>query len=243
MKAEPYSHVLLTGGSRGLGLALARHLAASGHRVTTVSRTISPELEQLTAGSAGRVVALEGDLAASRDVPSLVAAAERTAPCTTLVNCAAVADDALLISQRTTAIEQMIAVNLLAPILLSRAVARYLFVRRSGRIISVSSIAGRRALRGLAVYGATKAGVEQFTRQLAIELGPRGIAVNAVAPGFLDTEMSERLTAQQRSAIARRTPLGRAASLEEVCNVVAYLTVAPLSLTGQILTVDGGFSL
>jgi 3-oxoacyl-[acyl-carrier protein] reductase len=238
------SHVIVTGGSRGLGLALIRHLSAAGHRVTTISRTVTPELRDVCDRSDGAVVAIEGDLRATCNLTSLVAAAEQISPCTALVNCAAIVDGTLLVTQDEAAIQQMIALNLTAPILLSKVAAKRLFLRRSGRIVNVSSIAAQRALRGLAVYGAAKAGLEHFTRSLAAELGGRGITVNAVAPGFITTDMSSELSEAQTQAIVRRTPIGRTASVDEVCGVIAYLVDgAPLSLTGQVITVDGGFSL
>lgn len=244
MDVRSDSHVIVTGGSRGLGLALVRGLSAAGHRVTTMSRTVTPELRDVCDQSNGAVIAIEGDLQATCNLTRLVAAAEQICPCTALVNCAAVADGALLVTHNEAAIQQMIALNLTTPILLSKAAAKRLFLRRSGRIVNVSSIAAQRALRGLAVYGAVKAGLEHFTRCLAAELGERGIAVNAVAPGFIPTNMSGELSEAQTQAIIRRTPIGRTASIDEVCGVIAYLVAsAPLSLTGQVITVDGGFSL
>jgi 3-oxoacyl-[acyl-carrier protein] reductase len=141
----------------------------------------------------------------------------------------------------TAQIEQLVRVNTLAPIVLTKYVVRAMLADGGGRIVNVASIVGFTGYSGLAVYGATKASLLGFTRSLAREVGRLGVTVNAVAPGFLDTEMTQGLDAEQRQQIARRSALRRLPDLDDVAHAVEFLLgEAAKSITGTVLTVDAG---
>jgi 3-oxoacyl-[acyl-carrier protein] reductase len=158
-----------------------------------------------------------------------------------LVNNAAVADAAVLPLLRPEQIQRMLGVNLEGSVMTAQACARVMLAQRSGRIINISSIVGSRGFTGLTVYGATKAALDGLTRAMARELGPRGILVNSIAPGYLETEMSSELSQDRMEQIVRRTPLGRLGTVGDVVGVVRFLLSPAASyITGQTIVVDGG---
>jgi 3-oxoacyl-[acyl-carrier protein] reductase len=229
------THIVLTGASRGLGAGLCDRLTGDGHRVTALVRR--------RGALPGRVDTVEADLAQSDQLASAIDAAEEFAPIDVLINCAALGDGGLFVLQEESVIAEMIEINLLSPMLLMRQAAKHMMRRRAGRIINISSIAGHNALSGLTAYGATKAGLNQLTVAFAAEMAPRCIVANAIAPGYMDTDMTASLSDGQRATVLRRTPSGRPTTLSDVAAVVEFLLVAPLNLTGQILTIDGGSTL
>jgi 3-oxoacyl-[acyl-carrier protein] reductase len=160
-----------------------------------------------------------------------------------LVNNAAVAHDGVLAIMPESHIAQMLAINLQASIMLAKECSRRMLARNSGCIVNISSIIADRGFAGLSAYAATKAGMIGFTRSLARELGSRGVRVNAICPGYLETEMSSGLSEQQRNQIVRRTPLGRLGQIDDVVPVVEFLlSPSAAFITGQVITVDGGAS-
>ncbi|MGV3772077.1 MAG: SDR family NAD(P)-dependent oxidoreductase [Verrucomicrobiales bacterium] len=160
-----------------------------------------------------------------------------------LVNNAAVAYDGTLATFPDDRIDKLIDINLTSVLFLTKAVVRFMLLKSSGRIINISSIIGLRGYAGLAAYSASKAGLLGITRSLARELGPRNITVNAIAPGYLATEMSHGLAEDQKRQIIRRTPLGRLGTSEDVAGVVDFLASEAASfITGETITVDGGIT-
>lgn len=233
--SEAPLHILMTGASRGLGATLCTRLVDCGHTLSVMARSQKRWPEGVTSVNA--------DLLKPETLAPAVDHAEAHRPIDVLINCAGVGHDGLLVLQPETELLDMAQVNLIAPLLLMRQAAKYMIRRRSGRIINISSISADRSLRGLAAYGAFKAGLNQLTRNFAAEVAGRGIAVNAIAPGYLETDMTAGLSPAQTDAIRKRTPTGRTATPDEVTDLVKFALTAPKTFTGQVMTLDGGFSL
>ena len=238
-------HAIITGGSRGLGQEIASGLLETGYAVSVLSRAPTEFTRGLERTCGDRFRYAQCNIADAESVRAAVSAcvAGLGAPFA-LINNAAIAHYGVLANTSVAAIGDVIAVNLAGTVLVTREVVRSMLVaHRGGRIVSISSIVGSRGYNGLSVYAATKAAVDGLTRSLARELGPRGITVNSVAPGFLDTEMTRGLNESQRAQIVRRTPLGRLATPADVFGVVAFLLSGAAQLmTGQTIVIDGGVS-
>jgi 3-oxoacyl-[acyl-carrier protein] reductase len=236
---------LVSGGSRGLGLAVVERLLARGDSVATFSRSGSESLAALAAKHPGRLLIESLDAA---DASALRGFVERAAAAFgSIDHCianAAIAHEGVLATATDAEIDAMLAVNLRGSIVLVREAVRQMLVKAEQPSVTlVSSIVASHGSPGLAVYAATKAGLEGFARSLARELGPRGIRVNAVAPGFLETDLSASLSADNRSRIIRRTPLGRLSLPADVVGAIDFLSSPRAAfITGQVLTIDGGAS-
>jgi 3-oxoacyl-[acyl-carrier protein] reductase len=236
--------VLVTGASRGIGRAIAFGLAAAGARVVGTATTEAGAAEltaTLTAnGLQGRgavldvsseasIDALVADLEASQSMPSI------------LVNNAAITRDGLLLRMKPDDWNQVITTNLTAVYRLSKAVLRRMMKERRGRIINITSIVGVTGNPGQVNYSAAKAGVLGFTKSLAQEVASRGITVNAVAPGFIDTDMTRALSEEQRAALASRIPMARLGAAADVASAVLFLASPQAGyITGETLHVNGG---
>jgi 3-oxoacyl-[acyl-carrier protein] reductase len=235
--------IVVTGATRGLGLAIARRLKSAGYAVVATGRKCTAELESLIdEQGAGRVLFREFDLRETGAIQSFVkGTVAETGGLYGLVNNAAVGHDGVLATMHQTEIEELIRVNLLSAVLLTKYVVRSLLLGGGGRIVNISSIIASTGFNGLSVYGATKAAMAGFTRSLARELGKANITVNTVAPGYMQTDMTGSLDAEKLKSIQRRSPLGRLVCVEEVAAAVAFL-VGPdgRSITGATFTVDAG---
>jgi 3-oxoacyl-[acyl-carrier protein] reductase len=238
--------VLVTGGSRGVGQGIVESFLAAGDRVATCSRSPSPAVESWTDDAALKdSFYFEAvDLAdASTHREFIARVAERLGGIDVLVNNAGIARDGVLGLMPDEDVDAVIDLNLRSTIRFTKHVVRKMLHQGHGRVITISSIVGLSGYRGLSAYSATKAGLDGFTRALARELGPRHITVNSVAPGYLETEMSHGLDADQLGQISRRTPLGRLGTPEDVAGAVEFLaSPAAGFITGQVLVVDGGLS-
>ena len=239
-------NVIVTGASRGLGLAIASALAASGYRVLAIARSPTDDLRALSAAAAqagrGAVQFHAFDLL---EIPAMGAFVSRlrqdVGPIYGLVNNAGLGTTGVLAMMRDEQIEALIRLNTLSPIVLTRHVVRSMMSERAGRIVNISSIVATTGYQALSVYSATKASLLGFTRSLARELGQLGITVNAVAPGFVDTEMTRELDAKQREQIIRRSALRRLPEPADVAAAVEFLLSDQASnITGTTLTVDAG---
>jgi 3-oxoacyl-[acyl-carrier protein] reductase len=239
-------NVVVTGGSRGLGLAIAGKLAAAGFAVIAVARKESPQLAAAIA-EAGRthpdaIRFAPFDLVDVDAVPGFVAGLRKNfGPIYGLVNNAALGTDGALSMMHNARIGELVHLNTLAPIILTKYAVRAMMADGGGRIVNVASIVAFTGYSGLSVYAATKASMVGFTRSLAREVGRMGVNVNAVAPGFLDTEMTSGLDDDLRQKIVRRSALKRLPTAGDVAAAVAYLlgdTAA--SITGTVLTIDAG---
>jgi 3-oxoacyl-[acyl-carrier protein] reductase len=239
-------NVVVTGGSRGLGLGIVRRLADAGYRAIAVARHETPQLtaamEEADRDHPGSLHFVPFDLAAIDDIPTLVRTLRKEfGPLYGLVNNAAVGFDGVLALMRNSEIEELVRVNTLSPIVLTKYVVRAMMADGGGRIVNVASIVGVTGYSGLSVYAATKAALIGFTRSLAREVGRMGVHVNAVAPGFVDTAMTQGLKDEQRDQIARRAALRRLTDPADVANAVEFLLGdKAASITGTVLTVDAG---
>ena len=234
--------VLLTGATKGLGLATARRLIADGYKVIGVSRSLSSAYDDLmTAHGPARIDFVSYDFDSCVGIPSLMSTiTERHGVLYALINNAAIGADGLLATMHGSDITRSLRINLEAPIFMTKFACRRMLLQRAGRIVNITSIVARTGFSGLSVYAAAKAGLEGFTRSLARELGPSRITVNCVSPGFMETDMTRRLEADRLEAIRRRTPLGLA-TVEDAAAAVAYLlSDGARQVTGTTLTVDGG---
>src|SRR3989475_4576660 len=239
-------NVIVTGGSRGLGLGLARRLAAAGYRVIALARKETNQLtlamEEAERAHPGSFHFVPFDLTETAAISALVKRLRTDhGPIYGLVNNAAVGFDGVLALMPNAQIEQIVRMNTLSPIVLTKYVVRHMLADGGGRVVNVSSIIGFTGYSGLSVYGATKASMIGFTRSLAREVGRMGVTVNSVAPGFMDTEMTQGLDSKQREQIARRSALRRLPDIDDVASAVAFLLGdGATSITGTVLTVDAG---
>jgi 3-oxoacyl-[acyl-carrier protein] reductase len=235
---------LVTGASRGIGHAIALALAKAGARVIGTA-TSAEGAAKITAALAshgynGHGAVLDAGVGASIDalVAELDAAGELP---TILVNNAAITRDMLLLRMKQEDWDKVIATNLTAVFRLSKACVRRMMKERRGRIINLTSVVGLTGNPGQANYAAAKAGVLGFTKSLAQELASRGITVNAVAPGFIDTDMTRALTDEQRAALLTRVPLGRLGTPEDIAAAVLFLASPEAGyISGETLHVNGG---
>ncbi|MEV2215094.1 SDR family oxidoreductase [Streptomyces sp. NPDC050997] len=236
---------VVSGGSRGLGLALVTDFLERGYRVETFSRSESAELIALRKSTAPDTLfwsSIDGTNAEAVEEFAR-AAVRRHRRIDTLVNNAAIGLEGLLTLTAPTAIDTALRTNVTLPVLLTRACLKPMLARRAGVVINLSSINALRGQTGVAVYGAAKAALDGLTRGLAREVGPAGVRVVSVAPGYFDSEMTAGIDEAQRRRIVRRTPLGRLGSIEDVLDVIRFLTSPAASfITGQTITVDGGYT-
>lgn len=239
-------NVIVTGGSRGLGFATAIKLRDAGYRVVVVARQESAEIAE-TSGQPTPLHFWRCDLGEIDALPDLVKNIRKdVGPIYGLVNNAGIGTSGMLATMRVSDIERTVRLNTVSPMVLTKHVVRAMMSdgrlkEDGGRVVNISSIVSTTGFSGLSVYGATKASLVGFTKSLAREVGPLGITVNAVAPGFVDTSMTDGLEGAQREQIVRRSPLKRLAVAEDVAEAVAFLlSDAARNITGTVMTVDAG---
>jgi len=238
-------NVLVTGGSRGIGLSIARRLAGAGYDVIAVARRESDELRAAMAdfaAASGGIHFRACDLSAIDAIPSFVKSVrDEFGPLYGLVNNAGIGTEGLLATMHNSEIEDLVRLNVLAPMILTKYVVRHMMAAGEGRIVNISSIIASTGYNGLSVYGATKAAANGFTRSLAREVGKLGITVNAIAPGFIATELTQSMDEEQQRRIAGRSALRRLAETDDVAAMVEYLLGdGGRNVTGTVLTVDAG---
>jgi len=233
---------LVTGASRGIGRAIALRLAAAGAKVIGTATTeegaarITADLsasggrgEALNVSTDGSIEALVSRLDAAGDMPTI------------LVNNAAITRDTLLLRMKDDDWDQVIDTNLSANFRLTKLCVKRMMKERNGRIISITSVVGLMGNAGQVNYAAAKAGVIGLTKSIARELASRNITANAVAPGFIDTDMTKGLPEEQKQALLKQIPAGRLGSPEDIAEAVAFLaSPAAAYITGQTLSVNGG---
>ena len=236
-------NVLVTGGSRGIGLAIAQRLATAGYNVIAVARRESSELRRaISELGHGGLHFLACDLSQVDAIPDFVKAVRREfGAIYGLVNNAGGGSEGLLATMFNADIEALVRLNVLSPIVLSKYVVRHMMADGEGRIVNISSIIASTGYNGLSVYGASKAAATGFTRSLAREVGKLGITVNAIAPGFIATELTQSLSDEARQRIAGRSALRRLPEADDVARMVEFLLgEGGRNITGSVLTVDAG---
>jgi 3-oxoacyl-[acyl-carrier protein] reductase len=234
--------VVVTGGSRGIGLAIARKLAASNHNVIAVARREGDEFREAIGKLSGTLHFRAFDLSQIDAIPGFVKSLrEEFGAIYGLVNNAGIGTEGLLATMHNSEIEALVRLNVLSPVILTKYVVRHMMADGEGRIINLSSIIASTGYNGLSVYGATKAALTGFTRSLAREVGKLGITVNAIAPGFVDTELTQSLTGEARRRVAGRSALQRLVEADDVARMVEYLLgEGGRNITGSVLTIDAG---
>jgi 3-oxoacyl-[acyl-carrier protein] reductase len=238
---------LVTGASRGIGRAIAVALGQAGHRVAVNYQTRDHEAKETVAmieRTGGFAIGIQADISDPRDVAKcFTQVAHDMGPVSVLVNNAGLRRDGLGLSMTDEAWSQVIATCLSGTFYCSRAALRPMLRQRFGRIVNIASVAGLRGSAGQANYSAAKSGVLGLTKTLAREVAAKGITVNAVAPGLIDTDLTAELDDRQRHALVSEIPAKRAGTAEEVASLVGWLcSDGAAYVTGSVISVDGGMS-
>jgi 3-oxoacyl-[acyl-carrier protein] reductase len=236
---------LVTGGGRGLGRAIAVRLAQEGAKVAISYRSndaAAGETAELVRQAGAGCETFKGDVSSSEDVEALMkGVGEAFGPVEILVNNAGTTRDNILLRMKDEEFEEVLATNLKGTYLCTRAVLRGMVRARWGRIVNISSVVGLVGNAGQANYAASKAGMIGFTKSVAREVAGRGITANAVAPGYVETELTGRLPENVKERILGQVPVGRFGEPEEIAEVVAFLAGERAAyVTGQTIAVDGG---
>lgn len=227
---------LITGASRGLGLEIAREISKTHHELILIARNME-RLRSLQLES--NVIPYSVDL--SKDITEFLSNTD-FGHVDTFIHCAGVTHDDLLIKTKLKDIQSTFQTNLISAIQLSQKLIKSMIRSKKGNIIFISSCVGLRGNSGQAVYSASKAGIYGLTKSLAKELGPRGIRVNAISPGFFDTDMTSNLSLEKKRDYCSKIILGRLGNPKEMCSAVKYLLDSTY-VTGQIIEVDGGLQM
>ena len=235
----------ITGATRGIGKQIAITLAKEGYNIAINYRKENEELketkEQIESNNV-ECLAVQGDVSNFEDTEKMVKQIiEKYGKIDVLVNNAGITKDMLLMRMKKEDFENVIDVNLVGTFNITKNVIPYMMKQKSGRIINISSVVGVSGNAGQTNYSASKAGIIGFTKSLAKEVGSRNILVNAVAPGFIETQMTENLKEEMKQEISKTIPLKRMGKAEDVANVVKFLASPDSSyITGQVINIDGG---
>ena len=237
-------NVLVTGGSKGLGLGIVKSFLEQGFRVATISRSINDDLKSLQSKYG------ESFLWDSVDVTDMTkfsafsnSVFKKWGSIDVLINNAGISLEGPLVLTGQMPIQNILKHNLEAAILVTQNISKYMLVQGRGSIIFISSINAIKGHSGVAVYSAAKGGLDAFVRSYSKELGKKGIRVNSIAPGYFESDMTSGMNEKQKDRIVRRTPLGRLGSIDEIVPVIIFMASDAASfVTGQTIVVDGGLT-
>tara|TARA_B100001093_G_C26854033_1_gene1026538 strand:+ start:154 stop:882 length:729 start_codon:yes stop_codon:yes gene_type:complete len=234
--------VIITGGSRGLGLETVNLLLKNNYKVIVVSRNESDDLKSIIKKNKDKIFFKKFDLINTAEIKNIVSEISREhGRVYGLINNAALGFDGILATMHEKEIGEIIKVNIEAPILLAKYVSRMMLLNNDGRIINIASIIASTGFNGLSVYAASKSALIGFTKSLSRELGKANITVNSISPGYLETDMTQKMKDDNFAKIVRRSPMNRLASLSDVSNAIIYLLSKEAhSVTGINLTIDAG---
>lgn len=230
----------ITGSTRGIGLAIAKAFAKQGVHIILngrrpVSETLIAEIKVLGVNCIG----ISGDISNSEEVKQMVKQANEFAPVTILVNNAGINNDKLMLRMNEQDFEQVLKVNLTGSFNMTQQLLKGMLKQRKGTIINISSVSGLMGNVGQANYAASKAGLIGFTKTVAREIAPRKITCNAIAPGFIETDMTSELSDKIREEMTKNIPLQHFGQVEDIANTAVFLAKSPY-ITGQVINVDGG---
>lgn len=230
----------ITGSTRGIGLAIAKAFAKQGVHIILngrrpVSETLIAEIKALGVNCIG----ISGDISNSEEVKQMVKQANEFAPVTILVNNAGITNDKLLLRMNEQDFEQVLKVNLTGSFNMTQQLLKGMLKQRKGTIINISSVSGLMGNVGQVNYAASKAGLIGFTKTVAREIAPRKITCNAIAPGFIETDMTSELSDKIREEMTKNIPLQHFGQVEDIANTAVFLAKSPY-ITGQVINVDGG---
>lgn len=235
--------VIITGVSKGLGLGVANQLLSKGYKVAGFSRKKTSQIKKIEKKFKNKFFFFELDIKNHEDFDKFLIKIKKFGKIYGLINNAGTVNEELLVKQDINDIKNLIDTNLIGPILLTKKIIRYMMINNLGRIINISSIVAKSGYKGTVAYSSTKSGIEGFTRAMARELGGRNITVNAVAPGYMKTDLTKSMDQRKLEQIIRRTPLRRAGKVEDVVGLIVFLLSKEATfISGQTILVDGGLS-
>lgn len=230
----------ITGSTRGIGLAIAKAFAKQGvHIILNGRRPVSESLIAEIKALGVNCIGISGDISNSEEVKQMVKQANEFAPVTILVNNAGITNDKLMLRMNEQDFEQVLKVNLTGSFNMTQQLLKGMLKQRKGTIINISSVSGLMGNVGQANYAASKAGLIGFTKTVAREIAPRKITCNAIAPGFIETDMTSELSDKIREEMTKNIPLQHFGQVEDIANTAVFLAKSPY-ITGQVINVDGG---
>lgn len=230
----------ITGSTRGIGLAIAKAFAKQGvHIILNGRRPVSEILIAEIRAFGVECIGISGDISNSEEVKEMVKKANEFAPVTILVNNAGITNDKLLLRMNEQDFEQVLKVNLTGSFNMTQQLLKGMLKQRKGTIINISSVSGLMGNVGQANYAASKAGLIGFTKTVAREIAPRKLTCNAIAPGFIETDMTSELSDKIREEMTKNIPLQHFGQVEDIANTAVFLAKSPY-ITGQVINVDGG---
>lgn len=230
----------ITGSTRGIGLAIAKAFAKQGvHIILNGRRPVSEALIAEIKALGVNCIGISGDISNSEEVKQMVKQANEFAPVTILVNNAGITNDKLMLRMNEQDFEQVLKVNLTGSFNMTQQLLMGMLKQRKGTIINISSVSGLMGNVGQANYAASKAGLIGFTKTVAREIAPRKITCNAIAPGFIETDMTSELSDKIREEMTKNIPLQHFGQVEDIANTAVFLAKSPY-ITGQVINVNGG---